>query len=298
MGVYYNENDADAVAWLRELISRGLVAQGDVDDRSIEDVRPDDLRGYAQCHFFSGIGTWSYALRLAGWPDDRPIWTGSCPCQPFSVSGNGLGFDDPRDLWPHFVPLVRARRPPVVMGELTAKKAGRAWLDRARSDLEDGHYASRGVVVPSCAVDAPNERERLYWCAIDVEHAAVERRRKGRTEPVVGSRGNAASGADAPRDMGDADAARLAQREGERGDPCTERAAAERADDPAGFWDDHEWIVCHDGRSRRTKPGIPLLAAGSAARIPMWRGLGNAINARLAAEAIRAFMESDEGKTQ
>lgn len=43
---YYNDNDPNSVALLRELISRGLIADGVVDDRSILDVQPDDLRGF------------------------------------------------------------------------------------------------------------------------------------------------------------------------------------------------------------------------------------------------------------
>jgi len=58
---YYNENDPTAAQWLRNLIAAGLIAPGDVDERSITDVRPADLRGYAQCHFFAGIGVWSRA---------------------------------------------------------------------------------------------------------------------------------------------------------------------------------------------------------------------------------------------
>ena len=85
---YYNEHDAKAAAWMRELIKEGLIADGDVDERSIVDVQPGDLAGYTQCHWFAGIGGWSLALRLAGWPDDRPVWTGSCPCQPFSSAGS------------------------------------------------------------------------------------------------------------------------------------------------------------------------------------------------------------------
>lgn len=87
MYAYYNEIDPFAASWLRELIKGGHIAPGEVDTRSIEDVIPTDLAGFSQCHFFAGIGVWSYALRRAGWPDSRPVWTGSCPCQPFSAAG-------------------------------------------------------------------------------------------------------------------------------------------------------------------------------------------------------------------
>jgi hypothetical protein len=74
---YYNEHDPFAAAWLRELIKAGQIALGEVNERSIEDVLPSELKRFTQCHFFAGIGVWSYALRQAGWPDDRPVWTGS-----------------------------------------------------------------------------------------------------------------------------------------------------------------------------------------------------------------------------
>jgi DNA (cytosine-5)-methyltransferase 1 len=117
MAAYYNKFDPGAAAWLRELIAAGLIADGDVDERGIEDVVPTELAGYTQCHFFAGIGGWSYALRLAGWPDDTPVWTGSCPCQPFSAAGKGNGFDDERHLWPSFQWLIQQCLPAVVFGE-------------------------------------------------------------------------------------------------------------------------------------------------------------------------------------
>jgi DNA (cytosine-5)-methyltransferase 1 len=165
MAAYYNEIEPYAAQWLRNLIKAGHIADGEVDTRSIVDVAPDDIRGFTQAHFFAGIGGWSHALRLAGWPDDRPIWTGSCPCQPFSVAGKGAGVDDPRHLWPHFHRLITAVRPPVVMGEQVAGQAGYGWLDGVRADLEAEGYASRGVDIPACAVDAPHIRSRLYWVA-------------------------------------------------------------------------------------------------------------------------------------
>lgn len=65
MRAYYNEIDPYAAQWLRNLIAAGHIAPGDVDERSIADVRADDLVGYTQCHFFAGIGVWSHALRMA-----------------------------------------------------------------------------------------------------------------------------------------------------------------------------------------------------------------------------------------
>lgn len=163
---YYNEIDLDAAHILRALIADGVIAPGDVDTRSIKDVRPDDLAGYTQVHLFAGGGLWSVAARLAGWPDDRPLWTGSCPCQPFSAAGKGLGVDDPRHLWPDFFRLIRARRPPVVMGEQVAGAPGYGWFDGVRSDLAGEGFASRVVDIPACAVDAPHIRQRLYWVAV------------------------------------------------------------------------------------------------------------------------------------
>ena len=128
MATYYNEFDPHAAEWLRNLIAAGLIAGGDVDERDIREVQADDLRGYVQCHFFAGIGGWSHALRLAGWPDDEPVTTGSCPCQPFSSAGKRKGTDDERHLWPEFRRLISECRPSVVFGEQVASKFGRQWL--------------------------------------------------------------------------------------------------------------------------------------------------------------------------
>ena len=162
---YYNEFDKYAAEWLRNLIAAGHIAPGDVDDRSIEDVRPSDLDGYAQCHFFAGVGVWSYALRLAGWPDDRPVWTGSCPCQPFSAAGEGAGFDDERHLWPAFHHLIRERRPTEILGEQVASKDADPWIDLVCTDMEAMGYSFGAVPFPSAGIGAPHIRDRLYWAA-------------------------------------------------------------------------------------------------------------------------------------
>lgn len=162
---YYNELDAFNVAWLKELIHEGLIADGEVDGRDIREVKPADLRGYAQCHFFAGIGGWSYALRFAGWPDDRPVWTGSCPCPSFSAAGKGAGFNDPRHLWPTWFGLIRECRPAIVFGEQVDAAIGHGWLDLVQSDLEAQGYAVGAAVLGACSVGAPHRRQRLYFCA-------------------------------------------------------------------------------------------------------------------------------------
>ena len=138
---YYNEHDPYAAHWLRNLIAGGHIAPGVVDERDIRDVRPEELIGFTQVHMFAGIGIWSHALRRAGWTDDRPIWTGSCPCQPFSAAGRAGGFTDERHLWPHWFWLVEQCRPAVVIGEQVASKDGLGWYSLVSADLEGAGYA-------------------------------------------------------------------------------------------------------------------------------------------------------------
>jgi DNA (cytosine-5)-methyltransferase 1 len=162
---YYNEHDPKTAAWLRELIDSGLIPAGIVDERSIVDVRADELHEFTQCHFFAGIGGWSLALQLAGWPADRPVWTGSCPCQPFSSAGKGLAQADERHLWPVFFDLIRQCRPELVFGEQVASAIGKGWLDGISADLESEGYACAAAVLGAHSVGAPHIRQRLYWVA-------------------------------------------------------------------------------------------------------------------------------------
>jgi len=183
MAAYYNEIDQFCAQWLRNLIDAGELPAGDVDTRSIADVRPDDLVGYDQVHLFCGIGGWPLAARLAGWPDGRELWTGSAPCQPFSAAGKRAGMDDDRHLWPHVLRLLSARRPAVWMGEQVEAAIGLGWLDALLDDLEASGYAGRPVVLPACAISAQHRRARL-WIA-----AHPKRDEQPRQEPCGGAPG-------------------------------------------------------------------------------------------------------------
>ena len=166
---YYNENFPHAAAWLRKLIAAGHIPDGDVDERSITDVAATDLTGYTQCHFFAGIGGWPLALRLAGWPEDREVWTGSCPCQPYSTAstahGGAKGQSDSRHLWPKFDSLIAKRKPAIVIGEQVESAIGWAWWDEVALDLEAEGYACAAVVLRADLFGADHQRKRLLWVA-------------------------------------------------------------------------------------------------------------------------------------
>lgn len=261
---YYNEIDPFAADWLENLIFAGEIPNGVVDRRSIVDVQPRDLAGFTQCHFFAGIGGWSLALRLAGWPEDREIWTGSPPCQPFSVIGNQKGQDDERHLWPEYSRLIRACWPAVVVGEQVADAIGKDWLDGVLADLEACDYACRAVVLPACAVDAPHRRYRVYF--IGDGHGAVGDAECTRLEGHAGDVAHAGEGA-------------LAR--GPTAAPGVRQSA----------WAGAAWTVGHDGKRRRVEPGVPPLVDGLSPRVGGLHAYGNAIVPQLAAEVIGAYMD-------
>jgi DNA (cytosine-5)-methyltransferase 1 len=283
MPAYYNEDDPKVAAWLRELIKGGHIADGDVDERSIVDVRPDELAGFTQCHFFAGIGGWSYALRLAGWPDDRPVWTGSCPCQPFSAAGKRAGTADARHLWPEFYRLISKCRPSTVFGEQVASRAGRDWLATVRADLEALGYAVGAADLCAASVGAPHIRQRLYFVADSLLAGWPEGRAEPRSRQVTGR--SESGGAGNPDHEGPQRHGRLVTEHDQ-----TRRESKERYERKAGFWSDADWLPCRDGKARCVEPGAFPLAHGIPARVGRLRGYGNAIVAPLAEAFIRAAM--------
>ncbi|EGV5523895.1 DNA cytosine methyltransferase [Salmonella enterica] len=327
---YYNEIDPFAAAWLQNLIDAGCVAPGVVDTRSIEEVTANDLKGFTQCHFFAGIGVWSYALRCAGWPDSRPVWTGSCPCQPFSQSGKRRGFNDPRHLWPTWFYLVSQCRPDVIFGEQVASKDGLTWFDAVQFDLEKAEYAVAVVDLCAAGFGAPQMRQRLFWVA-DADsqcmETPVECGKRGRIELADGGdlirvdyagsdgRKRRLSGReDSPREVingsagchstasGMAYANNDRQQSGCRGGSSSKspikrnnpgRCGEAVFSSPVnGYWRDADWLFCQDGKWRPVKPGLKPLVNGTPGRVGQLRAYGNAIVAPVAEAFIRAYMEA------
>ena len=306
MAAYYNEIDPFAAAWLRELIKANLIAEGEVDERSIEQVEPADLQGFTQCHFFAGIGVWSYALRAAGWPDDTPVWTGSCPCQSFSAGGKRGGFSDKRHLWPSWFRLISECRPATIFGEQVASKDGRAWYDVVSADMEGAGYAIGEANLGAHSVGAPHIRQRLFFVA-HAEHAGLnrpstdaaescsnrqadglfERSDSGLRGTMVNPSGSRYQGDMASEVFGERDSTLPEPRPGEEGDAEVALHPSNRIAIGAtnGFWRDAEWIYCRDQKWRPVESGVAPLVNGTSSRMGRGSDSGAPINAKESAEA-------------
>jgi DNA (cytosine-5)-methyltransferase 1 len=291
MTVYYNEIDPYAAQWLRNLIGTGLLPAGEVDERSIVDVQASDLEGFVQCHFFAGIGGWPYALRLAGWADERPVWTGSCPCQPFSGAGKRTAQSDERHLWPHWYRLIKELAPTVIFGEQVDDAIAAGWLDDAFHDLEALSYACAAMVLPACSVTAPHGRERLFFVADADEERELRRPTK-----------ESGKARETETEMGQQDRERFRLFAGRaRGDV---RTVADAYSGHEHWWSGPLQVGrnCIEGeiargRGRRraqwlVKPGLPLLAHGVPNRVGRVGAYGNAIVPQVAAQFISAFVDT------
>lgn len=327
MPALYNEVEPYAAAWLRNLIGFGELPDGVVDGRSIVDVRGDDLAGCDELHFFAGVGVWARAVaeaeEVTGHRLARPLFTGSCPCQPLSVAGRQQGHADQRHLWPAFHHLIAERRPATILGEQVAGKDGREWMAAVRHDLEASGYAVGTAILPAGGYGAPHIRYRMFWMA---DANQVQRGRRVRDERVV----NRASG---ERVEGDGQPARsgevrgVADAEGMRGrgwqpnsdhdqGPADSREgwmvhngtdARDRPGPADSFWSDADWIFCRDNKWRPIEPGSFPLVDGSAFRLGsggpyegmsragMLRGYGNALVLPVARAFVECAMEALDG---
>ena len=329
---YYGDVDPYVCAWAKNLIAAGLVPDGEVDCRSIADVCAADLRGFRQCHFFAGILGWPLALRLAGWDDDRPVWTGSAPCQPFSAAGARQAGTDKRHLWPRWLRLVGECRPDTIFGEQVEGAVGLGWLDRVFADLEDEGYACGAAVLGAHSVGAPHIRQRLFWVAdatssgtrrdvasggngaqadgevqaggnscagrlADAEHADRGANDVDRPDVLHGRDGRWPQAHRQPRACGEVRRLGDAALDGRGNAGDRAQGSAERSG--AGVWSDCVWLPCLDGKARRVESSIRPLAHsgewGTGSRMGMLRAAGNAIVPAIAAEFVAAAMECPSG---
>lgn len=302
MAVYYNEFDALTADWLTELVFRRCLPAGDVDSRDIRDVCAKDLVGYSQCHFFAGIGGWSYALQLAGWPTGRKVWTGSCPCQPFSIAGKREGVKDDRHLWPEWLRLISECRPSTIFGEQVASPDGRAWLDDVSTDLETLDYAVGAADLCAAGVGAPHIRQRLWFGGNTPDSNRRRRERPAeagiREDPKIAGVGEIGKLGDSDQGRSWRNSGAISGSQGQSAvGGCESRDNANGSEftgKTRGNWADADWLYCRDEKYRAVEPGTFPLAVGISGRVGRLRGYGNAIVPQVAAQFIGAFMEATD----
>jgi DNA (cytosine-5)-methyltransferase 1 len=314
---------------LRQLMKDGIIPMGDVDERSITEVKADEIRNYTQCHFFAGIGGWSIALRIAEWPEDRQVWTGSCPCQPFSSAGKQKGKQDERHLLPTWLGLIAECSPASVYGEQVSSAIAHGWLDDVYQGLEAQGYAVGSAVLPACSVGAPHKRDRLWFVGHSEHNGQFTTPQLGSDEQTVSDNTQGQNSSSEPeRASGSCDVAntyinneeRRSRETSSEGQEVRLRNGLDITDAgsfmansimprPQGHrgleqesiqegregtqrhsWQGGVWIDCPDGKQRLIEPSICLLADGVQFRKPILHAFGNAIVPPLASEFIKASM--------
>ncbi len=258
--------------------------------------------------------------------DGGPVFllTGGVPCQPASRAGKQRGCQDDRWLWPEAIRILGEVKPTWAIFE-NPPGIGDVGLAGILSDVEAQGYEMRVFSVPACAVGSPHRRER-YWI---VGKSIKDGRKQG--EPTVpptrhgrASQSNV-SGilADAPRrqddggrdgDMAEAEGCRwgcdasagcagehLADTErGKRGGirhaECEEGShiSDELSGAQSGIfnpWSSSVWLPCADGKVRRAPDDSFGLVDGL--HRSLLGALGNSIVPQVAAEIIRAIIETE-----
>ena len=285
---YYTDHDPGVCRWLDTLVYFGDLPSGEVDPRCVSEITPETVAHHRRCHFFAGIGGWAHALELAGWPEDRPVWTASLPCQPFSQAGRQTGTDDDRHLWPTFRNLVEQCLPATLFGEQVASPLGRTWLASVQTDLEALGYTTAAADLCAAGIGSPHIRQRIYWCAIRVADGngtglEVLREQPPWRELASVERDSTVGGMVQPDGAGR-----------EPGRAATEAARYRGSSEPAGCtdpWGFIQQVPCADGKSRPIEPGIEPLVNGLPGRMGLLRGYGNAIVSQVAEVFIRSVME-------
>lgn len=258
---FYNDFDPNACRWLDNLQRHHKIPEGVVSSMSITNIT--EVGDYQYAHFFAGIGGWPLAFQLAQLKTDLKVWSGSCPCQPFSAAGKQKGVNDERDLWPVFNKLIQQERPDIIFGEQVATAIRHGWLDRLTSDLESNGYLVLSSVLSANLLGAPHERRGLFWGAFNMENP--NRLRHTRWCPL--------------------------------GDPswCSgylQEHSEERLSSSKSFWENGEWLEGTEGKSFLVEPRTFPLCNGVPYRLELLRGYGNAIVPQLGALFITSFLDT------
>jgi len=244
------------------------------------------------------------------------IITGGFPCQPFSVAGKRKGKEDVRHLWPENFRIIKELRPKIFFGENVTGIIGMA-LEEVLSDLESAGYETEPFIVPACAVGAMHQRNRVWivaysnsigWQDEQKENGQLlcDRIRNGKTQKQTGrfiKRGAIEHGAILSdtenigrKQSGHSRERRAGFENGSSNDgrtlPNTNsswKLQPERIEPKFRRWtgnlrEESDWRNYWE-----TEPGVGRVANGVSSRVDRIKGLGNAIDPRVAIEFFRAI---------
>jgi DNA (cytosine-5)-methyltransferase 1 len=96
------------------------------------------------------------------------ILTGGFPCQPYSTAGLRKGKADERHLFPHMLRCIKEVKPRWIIGEnvrgLVSWNGGMVF-DEVCDDLEREGYEVQPFLIPAASVNAPHQRQRIWFVA-------------------------------------------------------------------------------------------------------------------------------------
>ena len=165
-----------------------------------------------------------YAKEYQGMVD---VITAGFPCQPFSVAGKGLGVDDPRNMWPQTIEVIRTVRPRFALLENVPGLLTHEYTRQIFGELAESGYDCRWQIISAAEVGAPHKRDRLWIMA----HSKSERamRKPERVCKTNGGQGRALSW-----EFGKSSNVAHSKRSGTRGQ-CKDRTLSKNGRDEIQF---------------------------------------------------------------
>lgn len=96
------------------------------------------------------------------------ILTGGFPCQPYSTAGLRKGKTDERHLFPEMLRAIKEIKPKWVIGENVrglVSWGGGLVFNEVCNDLEGEGYEVQAFLIPAAGVNAPHQRQRIWFVA-------------------------------------------------------------------------------------------------------------------------------------
>lgn len=320
---YYNDSEKFVCRWLENLIMFGHIPNGIVDCRPIQEITPNDLKGFTQCHFFAGIGGGASPLNSRGGQKIDRSGPAPAPANRSPSQGNKKGspipatYGLPGSIFKRNAALqssLVSRLQTLLTGSPECEVIWAVWIT-----------PWGGIPIEAACAGAAQYRDRFWFVAErdDTKRRAEESRRHNDNRE------------DAGRGEGHGDVAecgvgvlapirrpRLEGKQSQPQNPLPQLQSLQRAgllnmvrppfDGWGQGWTESEFrgrgftatvaslpngggqfIGCPDGKYRRLPPPrVRWLGNGIPSRVAQLRALGNSIYPPVAAAFIRAYMET------